>query len=212
MGDNFVRLVVKSSENWIGNSMADPNEPPNAEGDAWRVFDGDRQRVIEQFRSLQGKLTLFFEVRHCIDPEELADETIERVIRKLCEGAKVSDLMSYSYGVAKNIFYEYLRREKAKHKYSDEQRYRSEAETEDDAHEAAQQERRLQCLEECTKRLKEEARWMLFEYYRYKGQRKLEHRRKMAEKLNITREALTLRIFHLKRKLRKCIDDCLENS
>jgi DNA-directed RNA polymerase specialized sigma24 family protein len=210
MIDNFVRLVVKSNEKWVGNSMTDPNEPLNAEADPWRVFEDEERDIVEQFRSLQEKLTIYFEARHCIDPEELADETLERVVRKLCEGTEVLDLKRYSYGVAKNVFYEYLRRERVKHQYSDEQRYRPEPKASGDVVDMAK-ERRLDCLEACSGRLKEEARWILYEYYRYNGQHKLEHRKKMAEKLNITREALTLRVFHLKQKLRKCINDCLEN-
>jgi len=212
MIDNFVRLVVKSNDNWIGNSMAGPKEPLNAEADPWRAFEGDDRDIVERFRSLQKKLIFFFERQRCSDPEELADETLERVVRKMCEGTEIQDLLRYSYGVAKNVFREYVRREKAKHKYLDDQRHYTKAEVEDDVADKAAQEQRLQCLEECKGRFNKQDYWILYEYYRYNGQRKLEHRRKMAEELKITRAALTLRVFHLKQRLRRCIDECLENS
>ncbi len=191
--------------------MADTSEPPSDAGGPWRAFDGDGPSVVDRFRDLQSKLIFYFERRHCFDPEELADETLERVMRKLCEGTEVLDLTSYSYGVARNVFYEYLRRERAKHKYSEEQRHRPEAAVGADD-EAEARERRLRCLEGCMARLKKREHWLLFEYYRYKGQRKVSHKQKLAEQLNISREALTLRIFHLKRRLKACIQDCLEND
>ncbi len=191
--------------------MADANEPPNGKVSPWSVFENGDRSIIERFESSRGKLIIYFERRHCLDPEELAEETLERVMRKLCEGTEVADLMSYSYGVARNVFHEYLRKEKAKQKYFNEERRRRPEGDAGENEDAAVQERRLECLEQCTARLKERERWMLFEYYRYKGQRKLEHRRKIAEQLNISRETLTLRIFHLKGRLKKCINEGLEN-
>lgn len=192
--------------------MADANEPMSAAAGASRAFGADGSGVVERFRSLQSRLVFYFERRHCFDPEELADETLERVVQKLCEGTEVSDLTSYSYGVARNVFYEYLRREKAKHKYSDEQRHRPEAASAEDDEEVKARERRLECLDDCMARLKERERWLLSEYYRYKGRRKLEHKQKLADELKISREALTLRVFNLKRRLKRCIDDCLKTS
>ncbi|HEX7312603.1 MAG TPA: sigma-70 family RNA polymerase sigma factor [Pyrinomonadaceae bacterium] len=210
-----MRLVIKSDESRFDDSTAEPSEPPSeplsGAGGPWGPFDGDGPSVVERFRALQSKLIFYFERRHCFDPEELADETLERVMRKLCEGTEVLDLTHYSYGVARNVFYEYLRKEKAKHKYSDEQRRRPEAAAGDDE-EAETRERRLRCLEGCMARLKERERWLMFEYYKYKGQRKVLHKQKLAEHLNISREALTLRIFHLKRRLKTCIEDCLGND
>jgi DNA-directed RNA polymerase specialized sigma subunit, sigma24 homolog len=190
--------------------MADPNPPPDAENNPWRVFGDDSQGIVEQFELLRGKLIVFFENRRCLDPEELADETLERIIKKLCEGTKVSHLIRYSYGVAKNIFYEYLRTEKAKNHYAEEQKRRSETHMSDENDDAIVKEEQLKCLERCTARLSEQEQWLLAEYYSLRGNLKLEHRRNLAEQLNITRAALTLRIFHLKQKLKKCINDCLE--
>jgi DNA-directed RNA polymerase specialized sigma24 family protein len=191
--------------------MDERGTPADAEHDPWE--GGDRRGIVELFESLRGKLTLFFEARRCVDAEGLADATLERVIQKLCEGTKVADLTRYSFGVAKNIIREDARRERARQKYVEEQTHRlravSGAEADD---EAALREGRLRCLEECTTRLGERERWTLFEYYKLKGQAKLGHRREMAEQLDISREALTLRIFHLKQRLKKCINDCLGSS
>ena len=120
--------------------------------------------------------------------------------------------MRYSHGVAKNIFYEYLRGEKAKQRYAEEQKHRFKTSSSEETDDADVREERLKCLEGCMARLKEQDRWMLAEYYRYRGQPKLDYRRKLSEQLNISRSALTLRIFHLKHKLKKCINDCLDRA
>lgn len=191
--------------------MADSDQPPRGETDPWGG-GGDGPGIVELFESLRAKLILFFEVRRCVDPEGLADATLERVVQKLCQGTKVSDIARFTFGVAKHIFQEYLRRQKATQKFAEEQKYHLTANSGDDEEVSAARERRLECLEECMARLKEQERTLLHEYFRFKGQPKLEHRKQLAERLNISRQALTLRVFHLKRKLKKCITDCLESA
>jgi RNA polymerase sigma factor (sigma-70 family) len=192
--------------------MDERDSPPNGETNPWSVFGSDSQSIVELFELLRGKMVIFFEVRCCLDPEELADETLERVMKKLCAGTEVTDLVRYSYGVARNIFHEYLRKEKAKRKYVEAQQHRFGTHPEEEEPDAAEREQRRKCQEGCLARLKEQGRWLLSEYYRFRGQPKLDHRQKMADQLNISRETLRLRVFHLKQKLKKCVDDCLENS
>lgn len=189
------------------------NSAPNAETDPWSAFGGEEgESIVELFESLRAKLTTFFEARGCIDPEELADETLQRVVLKICQGTEVSNLVGYSYGVAKNIFKEYVRREKIKQAYVDSQKYRAGVEPIVDEDEAQVRERRFKCMEDCMAQLNKQGRWLLLEYYKIKGQAKLAHRKQMAEELNISREALTLRVFHLKQRLKKCVHECLENT
>lgn len=191
--------------------MDERGTPADAGADPW-AGGADRPGIVELFETLRGKLTLFFEVRRCVDAEGLADATLARVVQKLCEGTKVLDLMGYSFGVAKNVFREYTRENTTRREFVEEQKHRLQSRQVEEEDDAALRERRLACLEECTARLRERERWTLFEYYRFKGQAKLDHRMRMAEQLNISRSALTLRIYHLKQKLKKCITDCLEDA
>lgn len=207
----LVRSATKSTVGRTSEEMDERGTPADAETNPWES-SGDRQGIVELFETLRGKLTFFFEARRCVDPEGLADTTLERVIQKLCEGTRVSDLTGYSFGVAKNIIREDARKERARQRYVEEQRHRLQAVRGEEDDEAALRERRLKCLEDCTARLSERERWTLFEYYKVRGQSKLEHRKKMAEQLDISRDALTLRIFHLKQRLKRCINGCLEND
>ena len=176
--------------------------------DPWSVFGDDSQSAGERFELLHSKLVFYFESRRCDDPEELAHLTLERLMRRHDEQVEVINLTSYCYGIAQKVFYEYLRKQRARRDYVSEQEYRSRIHTSDE--DAAEyKERRLKCLDECAERLSEQEREMLSEYYRVRGRAKDAHRIKMAEKLGISRSALTLRIFHLKRRLKMCVVKCL---
>ena len=203
-----MRVVVKSDAGEILKAVAEPDTPANPPTDQSEVSVQAHLGIVELFESLRGRLIIFFEKRRCVDPEELADATLERVVEKLCEGAKVANLGSYSFGVAKNVFYEYLRGKRATLTFIDEQKYKHEPTSDENS--AAMRERQLACLEECLSHLKERDRTMLLDYYRFKGRLKLDQRRKMAEEMNITREVLALRVFHLKQKLKKCVSERLE--
>ena len=206
-----MRLVVKSEAGEIREAKAEPEIPPTSEIDQSEVSGQAHLGIVERFKSIRARMIFFFEKRNCIDPEELADATLERVVKRLCGGAKVSDLERYSYGVAKKIFLEYLRKKDATVAFFDDQKYRSYSTSGGGEDDAVIRERQLTCLEECMARLKEQDRTMLMEYYQFNGRLKLEQRRKMAERMNISRETLALRIFHLKQKLRKCVSERLED-
>jgi DNA-directed RNA polymerase specialized sigma24 family protein len=69
------------------------------------LLDQDRDRAGLRYEMLRRKLMRFFEWRNCRPPEELADETLDRVCRKLGEGLqiRVPDPCHYVYGVARNV-------------------------------------------------------------------------------------------------------------
>ncbi|MCI0489467.1 MAG: hypothetical protein L0229_22980 [Blastocatellia bacterium] len=71
----------------------------------------DPERAAEKYESIRGKLIKLFKCRGCLLPEEYADKTIDRVARKLDQGAelRVSDPYLYFHGVALNILKEYWR-------------------------------------------------------------------------------------------------------
>src|SRR6202008_1561467 len=75
-------------------------------------LDSDRELAGIKYEQIRSRLIKFFTGRGCIDPEELADETINRVTSKLSEIRKefTGDPALYFYGVAKLVYMEYLRR------------------------------------------------------------------------------------------------------
>lgn len=78
---------------------------------AW--LDADRDRAGEKYEEIRRKLIRDFVHRDCLDAEELADETINRVIRELPEIANTyaGDPASYVYAVAQSLPLRYWRKE-----------------------------------------------------------------------------------------------------
>ena len=68
--------------------MAEPEPPPHPQAEQPEVSAADSSELVESFKIIRSKLILFFEVKRCVDPEELADETLMRVFKKLCGGGK----------------------------------------------------------------------------------------------------------------------------
>src|SRR5436309_10544001 len=80
-------------------------------------FDSDRDRAGEKYENLRCKLVKFFEWRACaVAAEDLTDETINRIARRVDEGEIVRNLSNYAYGVARMVYLERMkevRREEA---------------------------------------------------------------------------------------------------
>src|SRR5438309_6302132 len=73
-------------------------------------LDARRDRAGEKYENVRRKLIEFFEARGSHSPADHADETINRVARRLDEGESIQDLSAYFYGVARLLFKETLRR------------------------------------------------------------------------------------------------------
>src|SRR2546430_7871123 len=71
----------------------------------------DRDRAGEEYERLRFRPCTFFSQRRCSFADELADETINRVILKSSE-ERIENKVAYCYGVAKNVFRESLRKER----------------------------------------------------------------------------------------------------
>src|SRR3989442_16018156 len=66
----------------------------------------DRQRAGEKYEDLRRTLIRFFEWRGAPFPEEHADESFNRVARKLGEGLEIKNIGGYCYQVARLGFLE----------------------------------------------------------------------------------------------------------
>src|SRR6266480_7044567 len=67
---------------------------------------GDRESAGEQYLETRSKLVRFFEWRGCPFPEDHADETINRVARRLAEGETILNPAGYCFGVARMLLLE----------------------------------------------------------------------------------------------------------
>jgi len=191
--------------------MADQDPPPDAVTGPWSVFGDNPEGAGEQYKHLHRKLFFYFESRRCEDPNELAHKTLGRLMEKYGQHVEIRDLTRYSYGIAKNVLHEYLRDKEAEKKYVTDEEYHSRVHTPDEDAEA-RKERKLKCKKKCLAGLSGQERMMLTDYFSGRGRSRQKRRERMAEQLNISLQALRLRVFHLRRGLKKCLEKCLEGE
>src|SRR6478736_2620558 len=69
--------------------------------------DSGGQRYLE----IRHRLVQYFDRKNCASPDELADETLQRVARRLSEEGEIRDASPahYCYIVARFVFLEYRR-------------------------------------------------------------------------------------------------------
>ena len=168
-------------------------------------LDQDQEQAGLVYEKIRWRLITIFAARGCAVPEELADETIDRVARRVSEiePGYTGDKALYFFGVANNVHHEYLKRP---------QPPAQQDEPIDGQHDRDEQERLHQCLEQCLRKLSEDSRQMLLRYYSQEKQAKIHLHKEMAEKLGITINTLRLRVLRMKEKLQPCIERCLERT
>jgi DNA-directed RNA polymerase specialized sigma24 family protein len=187
---------------------------PHAFDSLLYALDPDRDRAGRMYENMRRRLLEFFEARGSFVPEEHADETLDRVMRRMAEGEKIENPAGYCYGVAKFVWMEASRKLARQPLQLDENAVFPTADNDTDSIESARDavEDRLNCFEQCLDHLTERTRDFIIEYYREENGVKIEQRRLLAEKLNTTINALRLRASRLRRELVKCTNVCLDGK
>ena len=163
---------------------------------AW--LDPDRDKAGEKYSQIQFRLISIFACQGCCEPEDLADETLDIVMRKiewLIENYE-GDPALYFYGVAKKKHLEQLRK-KPPPKLPP-----PEPPSEEIDHAA-------ECLDNCLEKLAAEDRKLVLRYHEETKGAKINLRKQLAAELGVTINALRIKIYHLHSDLRECIDVCL---
>jgi DNA-directed RNA polymerase specialized sigma24 family protein len=161
-------------------------------------LDPDPARAGEKYEALREALVKILDWRGALFPEELVDETFNRVARKLEEGETISDLPTYCHGVARLVFLQSM--EHPGNKQVGLEELSMVAIPEPDVSDA-----RRECLNHCLSQLPAKNRELIIEYYRKEGQQKSDHRVSMAERLGIPLNALRSRAQRIRGKLERCI-------
>jgi DNA-directed RNA polymerase specialized sigma24 family protein len=171
-------------------------------------LDADRSRAGLRYEDLRRTLVRFFQWRGAPFPDEHADDTFDRVARRLEEGVVVANIGGYCYEVARLVALEALKKPEAK-RAGTAPALAAGAEAARAPEEAAVTEARLACLEHCLGALPPEQRAFILEYYRDDRRRRIDRRRLLAERLGLRREALANRAQRLRDRLEECMRGCL---
>lgn len=164
----------------------------------------DRETAGHRYETVRTGLVRFFEWRGCGEAERLADETIDRVCRKLEAGQAFDGGGAYFHAVAQNVLREHFKSQRRRDRL-----WRRIAPPADDSaweHPllAASESERLACLDRSLWELPEDERELLRQYYEGAGHQQL------AQRLGISAGNLRIRVFRLRQALKIAVERCLE--
>jgi len=156
----------------------------------------------EEYLQIWTKLVSFF--RDLSDPEELAHEVLDRMIRKTAqEGVEIrGDVWHYALAVARYVRMEYLKKTHPVTSYNLSEFSRL------DEVDTSEREERLQILDECLKELTPDESELILTYYEpdNRGRLKIERRAKLAAELGITIQSLRVRAHRIRVVLEEKIE------
>jgi RNA polymerase sigma factor (sigma-70 family) len=169
-----------------------------------RRLSEDSEAAAKEYETIRRKLALFFEMRGNTSADSLADDTIDRVARRLDEGEVVSNLRAYFYGVARRVLLESERRSFRERGALDAQRRLATIDSQPELEEL-----RVTCLKRCLLELPEDSRNLILAYYEAGRGPTEEARKLLADRLGISYGNLKIRAHRIRGKLEACLNEYL---
>jgi DNA-directed RNA polymerase specialized sigma24 family protein len=171
------------------------------------AFGDDRDSGGEKYLEIRANLIRFFEWRACPFPEDHADETINRIARRVAEGEQLQNPAGYAMGVARLLVLEIIKGRQREQVALNEITINAEAyaEPNDD-------ENRIECLRECLQGLPDDNRQLILDYYQGEKGDKIQNRKKLMEKLGIPVNTLRMRALRLRERLQVCVEQCVSRA
>lgn len=175
---------------------------------AW--LDSDREQAAGRYETIRVSLIRILTWRGSNNPEDLADETINRVAEKvhLLTNTFVGDPAIYFYAVAKRLFKEEQRNAKAHVSLTEGDKFADPAE---DLEEPTD-ECLYDCLASCLRETGKENEKLILTYYSGEGNVRITNRKTLAQQLGIPVNALRVRMHRIRSSLEICIEKCIRNE
>lgn len=168
---------------------------------AW--LDPDCTTAAEEYERIRRLLIKFFAGQRRSDPESLADRTISRVARIL---PRVVD----TYVGSRDPFFRkvagYIL-----HEYPDPFPSPPVPPSAPVDPDGDGKELQLDCLDRCMGLLSQDERLLVFGYFEDDKRAKIDHRKRLAAKLGGL-NALRIKIYRIKRRLRTCVEECVNRK
>jgi DNA-directed RNA polymerase specialized sigma24 family protein len=169
-------------------------------------LDPDPHVGGQAYEALRERLADYLDRKGAHRPEVAADETLDRVARRLEEGEPIERVEAYAYGVARLVLLEHLRMD------AREQRATAAAALELAARPQEREEARVACLARCLQSLAAEERALILAYYEGAGGTQLYGRKELAARLGIGYATLKTRTHRLRVRLAACLRECLSGG
>jgi hypothetical protein len=178
-------------------------------------LDPDRDEAWEKYQQIWDRLIKIFTWNRCKDVEELAGEVMKRVEPKVPElmerFSEGEDPARYFYGVAQMLVRENFRTEAQFSEFLEESgvggvTYPVEL-GEIDVYEL-----KLGHLDSCLDQLSEADGEIVLEYYQFESRNKLADRKRLAQRLGLTMNALWIKASRLRAKIHECVKKRIEQE
>jgi hypothetical protein len=164
-----------------------------------RWLDSDRDKAGEKYEKIRLRLIRIYSSRGCCEAEDLADEAINVVASKAdwLIGNYVGDPALYFYAVAKKIYLVYLKK-------------RPLPDPPPPPPEPDEIERTCEYLDDCLEQLPSSERYLVLRYHEGDKQEKIQNRKRLAQELKISRNALRIKVCHIHARLKQCVERRLQ--
>jgi DNA-directed RNA polymerase specialized sigma24 family protein len=211
-----IRLVQPTG--WYNGSSQTPGMPPHRTDDDRSItasglarllarLDPDAERAGLEYEQLRRALVKFFDWRGASPPEDCADETLDRLSRRL-EETVVENVQHYAHGIARLVLLE-RRRQPALSSLDGtfELARRGPAAVVDD-----EDDRASDCLDRCLADVPADGRSLILQYYEGERGDKIANRRRLAWTLGLSENGLRSRVHRLRDRLEGCVKACVSGT
>ncbi len=167
-------------------------------------LDEDREIAGRKYEAIRLRLIKILNYRGCFQAEELADETFDRVNRKIDEITVnyQGNPAHYFLSVANKIYLEHLRKPKSVELpenltwFNDEEDFRP----------------HFECLKKCLFTLPAEKRSFIVNYYTEEKTAKINLHKQLAKDSEVDVKKLHSQAFRLRARLQKCVLECVKSN
>jgi hypothetical protein len=178
-------------------------------------LDSDRTVASKKYEEIRRTLIKFFDWNGCsLRPEELTDETLNRLAGKLRSEA-IQNMNAYALSVARFVRLEDFKRHQRVSSIEDMpggiEFHVNPGDREEEIVESIDKQIRQACLRHCRTKLQPEDSAFVIAFYSADGEKQKVHRERLARTQGMTIAALRTRAHRLREKLEPCVIRCLEN-
>ena len=166
----------------------------------------ERDQAGREYEIIRRKLVKLFQWRGCVSPEDMTDETLNRIAKKMEAGEVIRDVQAYVGGVARLVWLESVKAQQRERRTFDQLAQLVAMPEADPA------KQRLACFESCLAALPAASRDLIVDYHRKEKRARIELRKQLAERLGIELNALRIRAHRIRAELENCVADCMTKS
>jgi|SRR5215510_2254926 len=176
---------------------------------AWLGPDHDKAGL--KYENIRRNLIRILVRRGCPDAEELADKAFDRVVEHLSHiiDCYTGEPAKYIIRVAINLCHEHRKKFDIPAPLPASAAKNSPRCSPKDDDEKWERERIHQCLEECLMKLPGGHQALILDYYSKDKKEKIENRKRIAETLGISLNAMAIRVLRIRERLEACLNECL---